>query len=343
MKIRINDLAALIGGKVEGDGEVVLSGFAPIEEAGPGMLSFIANPKYSHFLNTSRASALLVANDFKPVGDFTPVLIHVQDVYSTLSILLDHFSPAKVLLSGVEDPSFISPDASLEEGAYFGAFSYASSGVRIGKNAQIYPQVFLGRDVQIGEGTIIYSGVKIYQGCRIGANCIIHSGSVIGSDGFGFAPQPNGTYKKIPQNGIVILEDNVEVGANTVIDRATLNATIVRSGVKLDNLIQVAHNVQIGSNTAIAAQAGISGSAHIGDNCQIGGQVGIVGHIRVANGSLIGAQSGVAKPIEEENKKWFGSPAMLLGDAVRSQAVLKKLPELYNRISRIEQELQKNK
>jgi UDP-3-O-[3-hydroxymyristoyl] glucosamine N-acyltransferase len=343
MKLTVDQLASMIGGRVEGNGQAELTHFAPIEEAGEGALSFIANSKYGHYLHETKASALLVGNDFVADGEYSPALIRVKDVYSTLSILLDQFSPAKEKKKGIEQPAYISPSAQISDEAYLGAFSYAGENVKVGKGAQIYPQVFLGDGVEVGENTTIYAGAKIYAGCKIGNNCIIHAGAVIGSDGFGFAPQPDGSYKKIPQNGIVIIKDNVEIGANTTIDRATLKATIIENGVKLDNLIQVAHNVEIGKNTAIASQAGISGSAKIGENCMIGGQVGIVGHIAIADGSLIGAQSGVAKAIEEKNKKWFGSPAVPLTDAIRSQAIFKKLPELYSRINRLEQEIQNKK
>lgn len=339
MKFKIDKIAEMLGGFVEGDGSLEVNHFAPIDEADSGALSFISNPKYQHFLYSTKATAVLVGEDLVAESENHPVLIRLKDVYSSLSILLDHFGKQEAPKKGIEQPSFISSSAKMEADIYIGAFSYIGENTVIGNNVQVYPQVFIGDGVEIGENTIIYPGVKIYKGCKIGKNCIIHSGAVIGSDGFGFAPQQDGSYKKIPQHGIVILHNNVEIGANTTIDRATLKATIISEGVKLDNLIQVAHNVEIGAHTAIAAQTGISGSSKIGAKSIIGGQAGIVGHIQVAEGSQIAAQSGVAKTIEEKNQKWLGSPAVHFREGVKSGILFKKLPELYKRIQELEKRL----
>ena len=341
MKISVNELAQLIGGRIEGDGSHEITGFSPIEEAGEGALTFISNPKYSHFAITTKATAILVGNDFKPEGKISANLIYVKDVYSTLSELLQKFSAGDGRKNGIENPSFIAATAKVEEKAYIGAFAYIGENSAIAEGAQIYPQVFLGDNVKVGKNTIIYAGAKIYANTEIGEDCIIHSGCVIGSDGFGFAPQPDGSYKKIPQNGKVIIGNNVEIGANTTIDRATMKATIIENGVKLDNLIQIAHNVEIGENTAIAAQSGISGSTKIGKGCIIAGQVGVVGHIQIANRTMVGAQSGVSKTIKEHGGKWFGSPAIEYNKQLKALAVFKDLPDLYKKINELEKIVKK--
>jgi UDP-3-O-[3-hydroxymyristoyl] glucosamine N-acyltransferase len=337
MRISVAELARMINGTIEGDPERYLEKFAPIEEADELSLSFISNLKYSHYLYTTKAAAVLVGNDFVPEKSTDVVLIHVEDVYTTMSSLLEQFSKMQTRKTGIEHPSFIAESAKTGKDVYIGAFAYIGENASIGDGVMVYPHSYIGDGVTIGNDTIIYSGVKIYAACEIGSECILHSGCVIGSDGFGFAPQEDGTYRKIPQTGKVILRDRVEIGANTTVDRATISATIIESGVKLDNLIQVAHNVEIGENTAIAAQAGISGSTKIGKNVAIGGQVGIVGHINIADGTQIGAQSGVSKTIAEKNHKWFGSPAIDYKNAIKAQLLFKKLPELYDRIQSLEQ------
>lgn len=339
MEITVGQLAQLIGGRVEGNPDTVVSRFSPIEEAGPGALTFLSNPKYQHHLYTTHASAVLVSNDFVPEKEYSAALIRVADVYSTLSQLLEKFNTQQVTKTGREEPSYVAGSATLGEDVYIGAFAYVGENARLGNNVKIFPQVYLGDNVEIGDNTVIYSGAKLYSGTRIGSSCILHAGCVIGSDGFGFAPQPDGSYKKIPQTGNVIIGDDVEIGANTTIDRATMKSTVIENGVKLDNLIQVAHNVEIGENTAIAAQAGISGSTKLGKRMVVGGQVGIVGHITLADGTQIGAQSGVSKTISEPGKKWFGSPADEYKQAIRASVVFKKLPELYDEIKALKEEL----
>lgn len=343
MEITVGQLAQLIGGQVEGNPDVKVSTFSPIEEAGPGSLTFLSNPKYNHHLYTTHASAVLVSNDFAPEKEYAPVLIRVADVYSTLSLLLEKFNTQQINKTGREEPSYVAKDATLGKDAYVGAFAYVGEKSKIGNGVKIFPQVYVGDNVEIGEGTVVYAGAKIYSNTKIGKNCILHAGCVLGSDGFGFAPQPDGSYKKIPQTGNVILGDNVEIGANTTIDRATMKSTIIENGVKLDNLIQVAHNVEIGENTAIAAQAGISGSTKLGKRNVIGGQVGIVGHITTADGTQVGAQSGISKSITEPDRKWFGSPADDYKQAIRASVVFKKLPELYDEIKQLKAELQRLK
>jgi UDP-3-O-[3-hydroxymyristoyl] glucosamine N-acyltransferase len=341
MRISVHELAHLINGTIAGDGSRFVEKFAPIEEADDKSLSFISNPKYAHFLYTTHAAAVLVSRDFAPEKPTNVVLIHVDDVYTTMSSLLEQFSSNHNTKKGIEQPSYIATTATIGKDVYIGAFAYIGENAVIGDGAKIYPQSFVGDDARVGSNTIIYAGVKVYSGTEIGSGCILHSGCVLGSDGFGFAPQEDGTYKKIPQTGKVIVRDNVEIGANTTVDRATIKATIIEDGVKLDNLIQVAHNVEIGANTAIAAQTGISGSTKIGKSNMIGGQVGIVGHVTIADGSQIGAQSGVSRSISEKNQKWFGSPAINYKNAIKAQVIFKKLPELYDRIHTLEKAINK--
>jgi UDP-3-O-[3-hydroxymyristoyl] glucosamine N-acyltransferase len=341
MKISINELAGMINATVEGDGSRQLEKFAPIEEADEKSLSFISNLKYAHYLYTTKAAAVLVSRDFVPEKPTDVVLIHVDDVYTTMSSLLEKFTAIQNQKRGIEQPSYIASTAKIGKDVYIGAFAYIGENATIGDRAMIFPQSFVGDDVTVGSDTTIYAGVKLYSGTQVGERCILHSGCVLGSDGFGFAPQEDGSYKKIPQTGRVIVHNNVEIGANTTIDRATIKATVIEEGVKLDNLIQIAHNVEIGAHTAIAAQAGISGSTKIGKHNAIGGQVGIVGHVTIADGSQIGAQSGVSKTISEKNHKWFGSPAIDYKNAIKAQVIFKKLPELYDRIQSLEKAINK--
>ncbi len=342
MEITVAQLAAMVAGEIEGNAKAKISTFSPIEEAQEGSLSFLSNPKYKDFLYTTNATAVLVDKNFVAEQEIKTTLIRVSDVYSTLSGLLDKFNEAqKDNKTGIEQPCHIANSAKIGSDVYVGAFAYIGENVEIGNGTKIYPQSYIGNNVVIGENTTVYPGVKIYANCEIGNNTILHAGCVIGSDGFGFAPQADGSYKKVPQTGKVIIGSDVEIGANTTIDRATIKATVIEDGVKLDNLIQIAHNVEIGRNTAIASQTGISGSTKLGRNCVIGGQVGIVGHITIADGTQIGAQSGIAKAISEPKKKWFGSPADELKNALKSQIIFKKLPELYNRIQQLEQAIEK--
>ncbi len=332
MEITPKGLAALVGGTVEGDENILLHGFAKIEEAKAGDLSFIANPKYEHYVHTTQASALLVGNDFNPEGEYSTTLIRVADPYATLAQLMRYVESLKPQPEGIEQPSFIAGGVEIPEKTYVGAFAYIGKGVRLGKNVKIYPQAYVGDGVEIGDDTVIRAGVKIYEGCRIGKRCIIHSGCVIGADGFGFAPE-NGKFKKIPQTGIVIIEDDVEIGANTTVDRATFGSTVVGEGTKLDNLIQVAHNVTIGKNNVFASQTGIAGSVHIGDGNMVGGQCGFAGHITIGNYNEIGAQSGIPKSVGDRNRL-MGYPAVDYRQFAKNQVYIKNLGKLYEEINK---------
>ena len=339
------EIAQFIGGRVEGDPQVIVTKPAKIEEGEPGAISFLANPKYEEYIYSSESSVFLVSNDFQPKQKINATLIRVENVYAALQILLNKFG--EIYAENEDDDedelisemAFVHPEAEISENVKIEAFAYISKGVKIASGTYIQAHVFLGNDVEIAENCVIYSGAKIMSGTLIGKNCIIHSNAVIGSDGFGFAPKEDGSYSKIPQLGIVQLEDNVEIGANTVIDRATMGKTLIESGVKLDNLIQIAHNVTIGKNTVIAAQSGIAGSTKIGQNCMIGGQVGIVGHISIANGTKIQAQSGINKTVKNENTALFGSPALLYNDFLKSNAVFKQLPDMLKRLDELEKKL----
>ncbi|MEX0967806.1 MAG: UDP-3-O-(3-hydroxymyristoyl)glucosamine N-acyltransferase [Bacteroidia bacterium] len=343
MQLTVAEISRMVDGEWEGDHEVLISSFAPIEEAKKGDITFLSNQKYTPYLYTTGASAVLVEKSFKPGKNKHPTLIYVDDVYSKLSFLLSKFQNNLNGKSGIEQPSFVSDEAALGKQVYVGAFSYVSSGVKIADKVKIFPQVYVGENVEIGQGTILYPGARVYANCRIGQNCIIHSGCVIGSDGFGFAPQADGSYKKMPQTGNVIIEDDVEIGANTTIDRATIRSTIIKKGVKLDNLIQIAHNVEIGQNTVIAAQSGVSGSTKIGSQCVVAGQVGIIGHITIAKGTKIGAKSGIGKSITGEDQKWHGIPAGPYQDTLRAQVLMRKLPELAARIAELEKTIKELK
>ncbi|MBD1427558.1 UDP-3-O-(3-hydroxymyristoyl)glucosamine N-acyltransferase [Sphingobacterium arenae] len=339
MQFTANQIATLLNGYVEGDPDVLVNQLAKIEEGEEGALAFLSNPKYEHFLYETKASIVIVNQDLQLIKPIKASLIRVKDAYSAFSELLRIYDQLRNERSGVEEPSFIHESASVGLDLYLGAFSYIGRNVTIGNQVKIYPQVYIGDGVIIGDKTIIYPGVRIYHDSKIGKNVVLHSGVIVGSDGFGFAPQKDGTYNKVPQIGNVIIEDNVEVGANTVIDRATLGSTTIRQGVKLDNLIQVAHNVEIGANTVAAAQTGISGSTKIGENVILGGQVGVVGHIQVATGSQIQAQSGVNRSIDQENKKWGGTPAMPYNSNLRSHVIYSKLPALEQRVAELEARL----
>lgn len=336
MQFTANQIATLLGGFVEGNPDVLVNQLAKIEEGSEGCLSFLSNPKYEHFLYLTAASAVIVNEDLQLSKPVRTSLIRVKDAYSAFSELLKIYNQLKLEKSGREEPLFVHESVVIGEGYYLGAFSYIGKDTKIGNNVKIYPQVYIGDNVTIGDDCILYPGVKVYYDSQLGNNVVLHAGVVIGSDGFGFAPQKDGSYSKIPQIGNVIVEDDVEIGANTVIDRATMGSTYVRKGVKLDNLIQVAHNVEIGKNTVAAAQAGISGSTKVGENVIIGGQAGLVGHIHIATGSQIQAQSGVNKSIVEENRKWGGTPVMAYSSNLRSQVFYAKLPQLEKRIAELE-------
>lgn len=341
MEFSAAQIAAFINGTVVGDPETLIHTIGKIENGQKGSLSFIANPKYEHYLYTTEASVLIVNESFEPTASYHPTLIKVKDAYAALATLLELYE--KIVngsqRKGIEQPSFISATAKVPESAYIGAFAYIGENVVIGENAQIFPQTYIGNNSEIGDYTIINPGVKIYNQTKIGQHCIIHSGCVIGADGFGFAPQPDGSYKKVSQVGNVIIEDLVEIGANTCIDRATMGSTLIHKGTKLDNLLQIAHNVEIGEHVAIAAQTGISGSTKIGNRVLIGGQVGIVGHIQIADGTKINAQSGISKTITEENTILNGSPAYEYKSSLKSQVIFRNLPNLLERIYKLERKI----
>lgn len=344
MEFTINQVAAMLGGEVKGNGADKISMLAKIQDARKGQIAFLSNPKYEQYIYTTQATAVIVKKDFVPRKEVTSTLILVDDPYTSFTTLLEEYHKLiSFQKSGVEQPSYIGEHSVAGKNIYRGAFSYIGNNVKIGNDVKIHPHAYIGDDVIVGDHTILHAGVKIYAGTRIGNNCVIHSGAVIGSDGFGFAPQEDGSYKTIPQLGNVIIEDNVTVGGNTVIDCATLfgDATIVRQGVKLDNLIQIAHNVEIGKNTVIAAQSGISGSTKIGENCVLAGQVGVAGHLVLANNTSLGAQSGVSKSLKEEGLKLIGYPAFDVKEYYKAYAVFKKLPDLNYRLRELEQKVYK--
>lgn len=341
MDFSAEQIAALVNGTVEGDGAVTVSTFAKIEEGHPGALSFLANPKYIDYIYTTQSSIVLVKRDFKPEHPVKATLIRVDDPYATVASLLDMVSKmTAVRPSGIETPSHIDESVNVPDGCYVGAFSYIGKGVKLGLGVQIHPQCYIGAGVEIGDNTIIYPGVKIYHGCKVGNNCILHSGVVIGADGFGFAPV-NGVYNKIPQMGNVVIEDDVEIGANTTVDRAMLGSTRIRKGVKLDNLIMVAHNCEVGENTVMASQVGVAGSTKVGAGCVVGGQVGFAGHLHIGDGTQIGAQSGISKNIKP-NSKIMGYPAVDYTDFARQLVNVKNLTKLYAKVDELEKKLNEN-
>jgi UDP-3-O-[3-hydroxymyristoyl] glucosamine N-acyltransferase len=340
MEFSAGQIAALLHGELEGDPAIRVHNIAKIEEGAPGCISFLANLKYEPFIYTTQSSIVLVSKDFKPKKPVSATLIRVQDPYLSFTMLLEEYqrltNPVK---NGTEEPCWMGEGSSIGRNAYRGAFSFIGNNCRIGDNVKIYPQVYIGDNVVIGDNSVLYAGVKVYANCVIGQHCNIGAGTVIGSEGFGFAPQADGTYRNIPQLGNVVLEDFVDIGANTTIDRATMGSTVIRRGVKLDNLIQIAHNVEVGANTVMASQTGISGSTRLGENCVIGGQVGVVGHIRLANRTSVGAQSGVSKAVKEEGSILFGSPAIEYSNQMKSTVVFKQLPELLKRVQELEKKL----
>jgi len=340
MHTSAKELAKLVDGQVEGDPEARIDRFSRIEEAGEGSLSFLADAKYEQYVYGTEASALLVSTDFQPRQAIPTTLIRVSNVRLAIKQLLEHYEGENGAPHGIAETALIHPDAKIGQETTIGALSIVEAGAVIGERCIIYPHVLIGSNARIGNHVRIYPGVRILHHCEIGDNCILHPNAVIGSDGFGFTIQADGeAYEKIPHLGNVILEDNVEVGAGTTIDRATIGATIIRSGVKLDNLIQIGHNVEIGENTAIAAQSGVAGSTKIGRNCMIGGQVGFAGHLSIADGTRIQAQSGIASNVNEPQQALFGYPAILYKDYLRSHTVFKQLPELYKQLHQMEKRL----
>lgn len=339
MEFTAVQIASFLSGTVEGDPEVKVYNVAKIEEGTPGMLSFLANPKYAQYLYTTQSSIVLINNDFELQDKVSATLIRVPDAYAAFAQLLGLYQQFMQSKVGVSSLSFISSDATYGDDAYIGEFAYIGQRVKIGDRVKIYPQAYIGDDVVIGDDTVIYAGAKLYSQTVVGKSCIIHAGAVLGADGFGFAPQEDGSYKKIPQIGNVVLGDNVEIGANTCIDRATMGSTRVKEGVKLDNLIQIAHNVELGKNTAMAAQAGVSGSTKLGDNCVVAGQVGFVGHIHIASNTKIGAQSGIIGSIKKEGEEVMGSPAIPVKDFLRMSVYTKNIEKLVRRVEELEKKL----
>jgi len=343
MNFKASIIAGFLKGEIEGDPDIEVNDISKIEEGRPGTLSFLANPKYEKYIYETSASVVLVNKDFKPEKPVKATLIRVDNAYEAFASLLDLYQQSKPQKKGIHKLASIHENVQLGENLYIGDYAVIENNVKIGNNVKIYPQVYIGENVKIGDDTVIYAGVKIYEGCIIGSGCVIHAGAVIGADGFGFAPQDNNNYRKVPQVGIVVIEDNVEIGANTTIDRATLGTTIIRKGVKLDNLIQVAHNVEIGENTVIAAQSGIAGSTKLGKDCMLGGQVGIVGHLTIADKVKIAAQSGVISDVKKEGEILQGSSAIHFKDYWKSYLIFTKLPELRKQLIELAREVKELK
>ena len=336
MQITASQIATLIQGNVEGDASVLIKAAGKIENASEGDISFLANPKYLNYIYDTKASVVIVSSDLvfdKPLP--CAIIRHPMPYYGFCQVLDAYFNPHQTRL-GIHASAVIEEGAQIGKDVYIGANAVIETGAVIGDKAQIYPNVFVGKQARIGSNTILYAGVNVYSDCIVGNNCIIHAGTAIGSDGFGFAPTPDGSYAKIPQIGNVIIEDNVETGANCCIDRATMGSTILRKGVKLDNMVQIAHNAEVGENTVIAGLSGVAGSAKVGKGCVIGAQVGIVGHITIADGTQIGGQSGIPKSIKEPNQQFIGSPAMPIKEAFKSQVLQRNLPALEQRVRDLE-------
>ena len=338
MKFTAAQIAGILEGTVDGNPEIEVSKLAKIEEGSKGSLTFLANPKYTSFIYTTQASITIVNNDFKPEQAITTTLIRVEDAYNSFSKLLEYYNKVKLNKTGIETPNFIADSASYGDDIYIGAFSYIGDNVQIGNNVKIYPNVYIGDNVSIGNDCVIFAGAKIYSESIIGNTVYIHSGAIVGADGFGFTPDENGEYAKVPQTGNVIIEDHVDIGAGTTIDRATLGSTVIRKGVKLDNQIQIAHNVEIGEHTAIAAQTGVAGSSKIGKNCLIGGQVGIAGHIIIGDRVRIQAQSGIGRNIKDD-EVLQGSPSFAYADWNRSYVHFKNLPKLVKTVNQLEKKI----
>lgn len=339
MKFTAAQIAEMISGRVEGNPDVEVWNVAKIEEGAPGMLSFLANPKYSSYLYTSQSSVIIINEGFELRGEVSATLIRVADAYAAFAQLLNIYQQLVPVKVGVSSLAFIEDNASYGKDVYIGPFVSVGRNVKIGDNVKIYPHCHIGDDVVIGDDTLLYPGVVLYDRTHVGSHCILHSGVVIGADGFGFAPQKDGSYDKIPQVGNVIVEDNVEIGANTTVDRATMGSTYIRRGVKLDNLVMVAHNVEVGTDTVIAAQTGISGSTKLESNCVVGGQVGFAGHLHIAKGSQFGAQSGIHASISEPGKAYMGSPAIMLRDYQRMFIRTKNLEQLSKKVEELERKL----
>ena len=341
MEFTAKQIADFINGRVEGDANAAVHTFAKIEEGQPGAISFLSNPKYTHYLYDTKSTIVLVNEDLEIVKDISATLIRVKNAYEAVAKLLQLYESMKPKKTGIDPLAFVSPKATIGKDVYIGAFACIGDGATIGDGTQIYPHVVIGDGVNVGAGCLLYPNVTIYQGCRLGSNVTIHAGSVIGADGFGFAPNVDG-YEKIPQIGIVIIEDNVEIGANTCVDRSTMGATVLRKGVKLDNLVQVAHNVEVGENTVMSAQVGIAGSTKVGSWCMFGGQVGLAGHITIGDHVNLGAQSGVPSSIKP-NQTLIGTPPMEPTPYFKSQAIFRRLPDMYKELSALRKEIEELK
>ena len=342
MKFTAEQIAGILEGSVDGNPEAEVSKLSKIEDGTSGSLTFLANPKYTPYIYKTKASIAIVDKNFKPEHDLDVTLIRVDDAYKSFSKLLEYYNQVKLSKSGIEQPVYISESASYGDDIYLGAFAYLGNNVSIGNNVKIYPNVYIGDNCKIGDNCVIFQGAKIYSDCVLGETVYVHSGAIIGADGFGFAPDENGEYSRIPQTGNVIIEDNVDIGAGTTIDRATLGSTVIRKGVKLDNQIQIAHNVEIGEHTAIAAQTGIAGSTKIGKNCMIGGQVGIVGHLTIGDRVRIQAQSGITRNIKNDEAVQ-GSPALSYNDFNKSYVHFKNLPSLAEQLNNLEKQKSNDK
>ncbi|HOW39581.1 MAG TPA: UDP-3-O-(3-hydroxymyristoyl)glucosamine N-acyltransferase [Bacteroidales bacterium] len=340
MEFTAQVIAGFLKGEIEGNPDVKVNTIAKIEEGHPGALSFLANPKYEHYIYTTESSIVLVNKTFVPASSVKATLIRVDNAYESFASLLRLVDQSRPRKKGIHPTAVIEPTAKVGNEVYIGPYTYIGDNCTVGDGCSLYPNVYIGDNTKLGEGCTLYPGVKVYHECVIGNNCIIHAGSVIGSDGFGFAPQSENEYMKIPQLGNVILEDQVEIGANVTIDRATMGSTIIRKGVKLDNLIQIGHNVEIGENTVMAAQTGIAGSTKIGRNCMFGGQVGISGHLKIASGTKIGAQAGLLGDIKEENTAVIGSPAFDFRQFMKSYVIVRKLPEFKTKLDKVEKDVE---
>ena len=339
MKFTAAQIAGILNGTVDGDEDVQVHTLAKIEEGEAGSLTFLANPKYTQYIYTTKSSITIVNHDFAPEHPIETTLIRVENAYTAFSQLLEFYNQVKINKTGIEEPVFISKNVTYGENLYLGAFSYLGENVQIGDNVKIYPNVYVGNNVKIGDNTVLFTGAKLYSETIVGKSCVINSGVVIGADGFGFTPNEKGEYSKVPQTGNVIIEDNVDIGPGTTIDRATLGSTIIKKGVKLDNQIQIAHNVIIGENTVIAAQTGVAGSTKIGKNCMIGGQVGIAGHITIGDNVKVQAQSGVGRNVKD-NETLQGSPSLSYSDFNKSYVYFKNLPKIVERLNVIEKKIE---
>ena len=341
MEFSAQQIAGFLNGTIEGDPNVKVSNFSKIEEGKPGTLTFLANLKYAHHIYNTEASIVLVNNDFKPEQPIRATLVKVENAYAALAMLLNLVEQSKSKKKGVDSTAFIAASATVSDDCYVGNFAYIGEGVKMGKNCMVYPHAYIGDHVTVGDNCVFYPHATVYENCTIGNNCILHAGSVVGADGFGFAPEGE-TYKKIPQLGNVIIEDDVEIGANTTIDRAVMDSTIIRRGVKLDNLVQIAHNVEVGENTVMAAQVGIAGSVKVGKHCMFGGQVGLAGHIHVADHVVFGAQAGVISDVKEVTTL-LGAPAINAKNFMRSSAIFNRLPDIYRSLGQMQREIEQLK